>query len=139
MSSKSPIAAGTKTKDSAAITGYRKMFMGSTNVANPTIDSDFIRGLGTGEKAAKATREITAAAGDTMIVWAFPTSLTSNTPTFNYDFMSTWYSLDGVQKYSTTLSVEGAEGFDGVPYTVYTYSPSAGSFEASTKTQIIIG
>ena len=137
-STKDPISAGTKSITTTAISGYRKMFMGSTSVANPTIDSAFIRSLSKSEKAARAKREITAAAGDTMIVWAFPTSLTTKTPTFNYDFMSTWYTLDGVEKYSTTLDVEGANGFDTVPYTVYTYSPSSGAFEASTKTQIII-
>lgn len=123
-----------------SVSGYRKMFMGTTTTASPTINSDFIRSLNkVSARAAKSTQTITANAGDTMIIWAFPTSLTTATPTFNYKFFGEWKALSGVNKYSTTLEVQGANKYTAVPYTVYTYQPESGSFDATTETQIIIG
>lgn len=136
------IAAGTalsSTDKTATMTGYRKMFMGTTNEANPTVDSAFIRGLNTvSEKAAKATKDVNAVAGNTAIYWAWPTSLTTATPTFQYFFMGAWQSLDGPAKVADDIMVEGANGYSSVKYTVYKYSPNSGVFEGDMQTRIKI-
>lgn len=120
-------------------TGYRKMFMGTTKVANPTVDSDFIRGLtAVSEKAAKGSKDVDAAAGDTAIYWAWPTSLTSAAPTFQYFFMGAWQSLAGPVKVADDIMVKGANDYDAVKYTVYKYSPNSGSFDGAMETRIKI-
>lgn len=120
-------------------TGYRKMFMGTTKVANPTVDSAFIRGLAVvSEKAAKGTKDVDAAAGDTAIYWAWPTSLTTAAPTFQYYFMGAWQSLAGPVKVADDIMVEGANGYEAVKYTVYKYSPNSGSFDGAMETRIKI-
>ena len=124
---------------SISYTGYRKMFMGKTNAANPTVDSAFIRGLtAISEKAAKATKEVSAAAGDTAIYYAYPTSLTSAAPTFEYFIANEWKPLAGPVLVANNISVEGANGYDGVNYTVYKYAPISGVFEGAMKTRIKI-
>ena len=120
-------------------TGYTKMFMGTTKVANPTIDSDFIRGLtAVSEKAAKGSKDVDAAAGDTAIYWAWPTSLTIAAPTFQYFFMGAWQSLGGPVKVADDIMVKGANNYDAVKYTVYKYSPNSGSFDGAMETRIKI-
>ena len=120
-------------------TGYRKMFMGTTKVANPTVDSDFIRGLtAVSEKAAKGSKDVDAAAGDTAIYWAWPTSLTTAAPTFQYFFMGAWQSLGGPVKVADDIMVKGANNYDAVKYTVYKYSPNSGSFDGAMETRIKI-
>ena len=135
------ITAGTalsNTKKTVTYTGYRKMFMGTTTNKNPTIDSAFIRGLSAvSEKAAKTTKDIDAAANDAAIYWAWPASLTSAAPTFQYYFMGAWQSLDGPVKLAD-VDVEGCNGYDSVKYTVYKYSPNAGYFEGAMETRIKI-
>lgn len=120
-------------------TGYRKMFMGTTTSANPTVDSDFIRGLSAvSEKAAKTSKEVNAAAGDTAIYWAWPTSLTTATPTFEYFFMGAWQSLAGPVKVADNIAVKGANDYAAVNYTVYKYSPNSGLFDGAMQTKITI-
>ena len=124
---------------SISYTGYRKMFMGKTTVANPTINSAFIRGLtAISEQAAKSTKEVSADAGDTAIYYAYPTSLTSTAPTFEYFIANEWKPLSGPVLVANNISVEGANGATGVNYTVYKYSPNSGVFEGAMKTRITI-
>lgn len=119
--------------------GYRKMFMGVTNVANPTVDSAFIRNLSTvSTEAAKTTKEVSAAAGDTAIYYAYPTSLTTNAPTFEYFIANEWKPLSGPVLVANNISVEGANSSSGVNYTVYKYAPNSGVFEGAMKTRITI-
>lgn len=129
------------TKKTVTYSGYRKMFMGVTSTADPEVDSTFIRDSLTktiNEKAAKGTKKVTANAGNTAIYWAYPTSLTSNTPTFQYYFMGAWQSLPGVTLVGKNIAVKGANGAAAVDYTVYKYSPNSGLFDGSMETQIII-
>jgi hypothetical protein len=120
-------------------TGYRKMFMGTSKVAAPTIDSDFIRSLSTvSAKAEKTSKEVNASAGDKAIYWAWPTSLTTAEPTFQYYFMGAWQSLAGPVKVADNIAVEGANGYNAVNYTVYKYSPKSGEFDGAMQTKIKI-
>lgn len=128
-------------------TGYRKMFMGRTTAANPTVNSAFIRGATTdngtltltvNEKAAKTTKEVTANANDTALYYAYPTALTSAAPTFEYFIANEWKPLSGPVLVGTDIDVEGANGYAAKPYTVYKYSPNSGIFEGQMKTRIKI-
>lgn len=60
VSTKTPIAAGTKSKTSAAITGFRKFFYGAVNKDISELTSTDIRGLTDGGKYAAQTIEIKA-------------------------------------------------------------------------------
>lgn len=120
-------------------TGYRKMFMGTTTNKTPTIDSDFIRGLSTvSAKAAKGEKEVNAAAGDAAIYWAWPKSLSTATPTFQYFFMGAWQSLAGPVKVADNIAVKGANDYEAVDYVVYKYSPNSGEFDGAMQTKIKI-
>lgn len=137
------ITAGTAladTKKTVTYTGYRKMFMGSVKGGDSTIDSTFVRTKLTAvsEKAAKTTKEVSAAANDTAIYYAYPTSLTSSAPTFEYFIANEWKPLSGAVLVGNDISVEGAGGYTGVNYTVYKYSPNSGVFEGAMKTRIKI-
>lgn len=128
-----------QTKRTVTYSGYRKMFMGTTTAASPEVNSTFVRGLTkVSEKAAKTQKDITASAGDTAIYWAWPTSLTSAAPTFQYYFMGAWQDLAGPVLVGKDIQVNGANGYAAVPYTVYKYSPNSGVFEGSMQTRIKI-
>jgi hypothetical protein len=122
---------------SKTFTGYRKMFMGAT-ASTATLSSSLIRSL-SGEKAAKTSKVVTASADakHTKIIWAIPTSLTTNTPTFKYWFNNEWHTLSGVSS-ATTVKVQGANGEAGENYNIYVYQPAGGIFEADMTTQITI-
>lgn len=126
---------------SVTYTGQRYMFMGTTKVAEAdiTVNSAFIRGLGKVKTAAaKTTKDITIAANDTLIFWAWPTSLTTAEPTFKYYFMGAWQPLAGPKLVGKDIMVEGANGYEAVPYTVYSYTTNDGYFKSSMDTRITI-
>lgn len=126
-------------KAEVKITGYRKMFMGTTANANPTINSAFVRSLDkVSEKAQKTTKTFTAKAGQIAFYVAIPTSLTTATPTFNYKFFGEWKALSGVVAIDGTVDVEGANGYTAKPYKIYKYVPESGSFDADTEIQVIV-
>jgi hypothetical protein len=133
---------------STKYSGFRKIFMGRTTAANPTIDSAFIRGtkkadntqlvLLINEKAATGTKEVTALANDTALYYAYPTELTSKEPTFEYFIANEWKPLSGPVLVGTEIPVEGANGYTAKNYTVYKYAPNSGIFEGQMKTRIKI-
>lgn len=137
-------------KGEAKISGYRKMFMGTTKVQAPIVDSTFLRGetkegadtaeltLKVNEKAAKATKTFTAVAGEIAFYVAIPTALTTNVPTFNYKFFGEWKTLSGVTALDGTVNVNGANKYTAKPYKVYKYVPESGKFDADTEIQVIV-
>lgn len=130
------ISAGTTAAKTATITTYRKMFAGGVTDADAEITSDVIRGLSTGVKATTSATEFTAAVGDTKLIFAYPSTLSTSEPTFEY-FTLSWGSFTGFTKETTTINVAdvrgGEEGLKA--YTVYTYTPT-GAFEAETKFRV---
>ena len=115
------------------------MFMGATATASPTINSAFIRGLtGVSKKAAKGAQTVAAAANDRAIYYAYPTSLTSAEPTFEYFIANEWKPLSGWTLVGTDIAVEGANSHESVDYTVYKYSPNSGIFDGAMNTKITI-
>lgn len=124
------IAAGTKSKTSGAITGYRSYFYGvlSTSTAEAPLTSAIIREQLTNGGAYNGAKSFTLNGSATAkrIVIAIPSSstrgglgeviLTSamNTPV-----------TDSYIKTEKAVNVEGKDGYAAVPYTVYVYEPAA--------------
>lgn len=134
------IAAGTKEK-TATMTSYRKMFAGGVTNKDAAITSTVIRGLSTGVKASAPTTgdtgiEFKAVTGDTKVILAYPASLTTKTPKFEY-FTLSWGPFTGFEAEETTVKVADKRGGENglKEYTVYTYTPT-GAFEADTKFRV---
>lgn len=130
------ITAGTTTEKSDTIYTYRKMFAGGVTDSAAAITSDVIRGLSTGTKAVTSATEFTAKVGDTKLIFAYPSTLSSATPTFEYFTMS-WEGFAGFTKETATVNVADVRGGENglKAYTVYTYTP-AGAFESDTKFRV---
>jgi len=130
------IAAGTTPEKSGTIYTFRKMFAGGVTDAAAEITSDMIRGLSTGVQATTAATEFAAKVGDTKLIFAYPSTLSTKEPTFEYFTMS-WEGFAGFTKQITTVNVADARGGENglKAYTVYTYTPT-GAFEAGTKFRV---
>ena len=129
------IAAGTKEK-TATMTSYRKMFAGGVADKDAAITSAVIRGLGTGVKATTSATEFVAKVGDTKLIFAYPTSLSTKAPTFEYFTMS-WEGFSGFEAAASTVKVADKRGGENglKEYKVYTYTPT-GAFESETKFRV---
>lgn len=134
------IAAGTKEK-TATMTSYRKMFAGGAVDKDAAITSAVIRGLSTGVKASAPTTavsgiEFKANVGDTKLILAYPKSLTTKTPKFEY-FTLSWGTFTGFEAAAETVQVADKRGGENglKEYVVYTYTPT-GAFEAETKFRV---
>lgn len=126
------IAAGSAEK-TATITSYRKMFAGGTTAAE--IDSALIRSLSANAKASTSSFEFKANVGDTKLVFAYPSSLTTKEPKFEY-FTMAWESVGGFTKLGTVQVADARGGSEGLKdYTVYTYTPAA-AYAAETKYRV---
>ena len=123
------IAAGSKTKVSGAITGYRSFFYGvlDTSSAEAPLTSAIVRGLTNGGAYnASKTFTLNGSATAKRIVIAVPSNstraglkeviLTSamNTPV-----------TDSYVKTTAAVKVEGVNGATAIDYTVWTYEPAA--------------
>lgn len=129
------IAAGTKEKTST-MTSYRKMFAGGVVDKDAAITSAVIRSLGAGVKATTAATEFKALVGDTKLIFAYPKSLTTATPKFEYFTMS-WEGFSGFEAAASTVQVADKRGGENglKEYVVYTYTPT-GAFESETKFRV---
>ena len=126
------IAAGSAEK-TATITTYRKMFAGGTTASD--IDSALIRGLGSNAKSSTSGMEFKANVGDTKVVFAYPSNLTTKTPKFEY-FTMAWESVGGFTKLGTVEVADARGGENGLQdYTVYTYTPAA-HYAGETKYKV---
>lgn len=118
------IKSGSTYKDSDAITSFRKYFYGTTPNVPATIDSAYIRAL-TNSTAAGSTGmtfEITIPDGAMCVVFAYPASLGDATKVENvgglYDDVLSSFTKE-------TVKVEGANGYTGIDYKVYSYKSEA--------------
>ena len=134
------IAAGSKEK-TATMTSYRKMFAGGVTDSSAAITSAVIRGLSTGVKASAPTANTSAigfkaVVGDTKVILAYPKSLTTKTPKFEY-FTLSWGTFTGFEAAAATVQVADKRGGENglKEYVVYTYTPT-GAFEAETKFRV---
>ena len=118
------IQAGSKSKDSAAITGYRSFFYGvvKTNVLNSAI----IRGLTNGGayNSAKTLTVTVDGADGVGIVVAVPAD--SKRTGVKEVLLTTSMNADITADYvvSTPVDVEGANGYTAKSYKIYFYKPA---------------
>lgn len=118
------IKTGSKSKDSAAITGYRSFFYGV--VKTDTLDSSVIRGLTNGG-AYNASKTLTVAvnsADGVGIVVAVPAD--STRAGIKEVLLTTSMNADITADYtvSTPVDVEGANGYTAKSYKIYFYKPA---------------
>lgn len=114
------IIAGTKSKKSPAMTGFRSYFYGCKTTKDDTIDSAFIRGLTNANKAVTATSfNMTIPEGAMRVVIAFPTSAgralskVEDANAFGTDVVDSFVKR--------TVQVEGKNGYSAVSYDVYVF------------------
>ena len=116
------IAAGSCYKDSSKITTFRKYFYGATVDRPAAIDSDYIRTL-TNSSAACAngtTFTISIPEGATTVVIAYPATFRDLTEVIDTGAMND--NIVGLFA-KATKKVEGANGYTGIDYKVYSYTP----------------
>lgn len=129
------IVAGTASA-SAKITTFRNIFCGGTTRPGE-VDSSVIRSLIYKTPSSKTTVEFEAKVGDTKVILAFPASLTSKPPVFEY-FTLAWESFPGFTNLGYIQVADARGGSNGLmKYIVYSYEPSQ-AFEAPTKFRAII-
>lgn len=117
----------------ADITSYRKMFAGGTTATE--ITSQLIRGLGSNAKASTSSFEFSANIGDNKLIFAYPSSLSTAEPKFEY-FTMAWESVGGFEAAGTVQVADARGGDNGLAeYKIYTYTPAA-PYATETKYRV---
>ena len=115
------IAAGTKTKDTAAYTPFRNTFYGAS-ASKPALDSAAIRALGkTGKAYAAGTLTINVPAGTQRVAIACIATAKGVTKVINETAMNADVTGTFVK---STVSVEGANGYAAKDYNVWIFEPA---------------
>lgn len=129
------IAAGTKTKDSAAYTPFRNFFYGAT-AEKPTLDSAFIRGLTKSNKAYSAgVITVNVPAGANRVVIACIAGKTGVTKVIN----ETALNADVTDTFSKkTVAVEGANGYTAKEYNAWVFEPAV-PYENAAVLKVTLG
>lgn len=117
----------------ANITSYRKMFAGGTTATEVT--SQLIRGLGSSAKASTSSFEFRANIGDNKLIFAYPSSLSTVEPKFEY-FTMAWESVGGFEAAGTVQVADARGGDNGLAeYKIYAYTPAA-PYATETKYRV---
>ena len=125
------IAAGTKSKTSGAITGFRNSFYG-TVTAKDTVTSAIVRGLsGKSGKALanSATFNVSIPVGALRVIIAYPATLRDVTSIQDVNGMSAEIKPSFAK---STVQVEGANGATAIDYKVYTLDYANANDAANT-------
>ena len=125
------IQAGTKSKTSSAITGYRNSFYG-TVTAKDTVTSAIVRGLAgkSGRALANgATFNVSIPVGALRVIIAYPATLRDVTSIQDVNGMSAEIKPSFTQQ---TVQVEGANGATAIDYKVYTLDFASANDTANT-------
>ena len=129
------IAAGTKTKETAAYTPFRNVFYGAST-SKPELNSAAIRALTpTGKAYAAGTLTLSVPAGAQRVVIACLASKTGvkkviNQTAMNADVTSTFVK--------SVVPVEGAGGYTAQDYNVWTFEPAI-PYENPATLQVTLG
>lgn len=114
------ILAGTKTKTSSKVTGFRSYFYGTSNTEPSVVDSAFIRGLTNSNKAITSTTfDMTIPQGAKCVYIAFLKSANKSLAkvedqkAFGTDIVGSFVQ--------TSVLVEGVNGYNAAEYEVHTY------------------
>ena len=115
------IAAGSKTKDTAAYTPFRNVFYGAAT-SKPALDSAAIRALGkTGKAYAAGTLTINVPAGTQRVAIACIATAKGVTKVINETAMNADVTSTFVK---STVPVEGANGYAAKDYNVWIFEPA---------------
>ena len=111
------ILAGTATKTSSAVTGYRKSFYG-TLTSKDDLTNTKIRNLKSSTSALKngSTVSVNVPVGAMRVVFAYPASLQDLSSVKDVNGLEAEI-VSGFSK--TTVNVAGADGYDAIKYKVY--------------------
>ena len=134
---KGQIKAGSKSKDSSTITGYRNTFYGSVTDKSGEITSAVIRGLAgkkNGSISAGNTFKAAEAVGAMRVIIALPTPRTCTSIKdengLNAEALSAFTKI--------TVSVEGANGYTAKEYNVY-YKDNAAANNKANNWVVTVG
>ena len=130
------IKAGSASKTSSSLVGVRYMFWGPITDASAELNSANIRALAHKEaSASKTLSTFGPGSGAKKVVVAVPSGKKITkvllTSSMNADITSSF------AKQSSTVSVEGAQGYTGAAYDVYVYQPA--SIDEGERYAITIG
>ncbi|MCF2639376.1 MAG: hypothetical protein SOR11_07320 [Fusobacterium sp.] len=129
------IAAGSKTQQTSAYTGFRKFFYG-TSTDKTAIDSAYIRGLTNSTGAYKAqTLTLTVPAGATRVVVACIGTVKGVTKVINESSMNADITTAFVKQ---TVNVEGANGYTAKEYNAFVFEPAV-AFEQQAILKVTLG
>ena len=129
------IAAGTKTKDSAAYTPFRNFFYGAT-AEKPALDSAYIRGLTKSGKAYTAgVITVNVPAGANRVVIACIAGKTGVKKVINETALNADVTDTFTKK---TVAVEGANGYTAKDYNVWVFEPAV-PYENSAVLKVTLG
>lgn len=129
------IAAGSKTKDTAAYTPYRNYFYG-TSATTPTVDSAYVRTLTKSNKAYVAgTITISVPAGTKRVCVACLADKKGVTKVINETAMNADVTSTFVK---STVNVEGANGYTAKSYNVWVFEPAV-AYENAATLKVTLG
>ena len=126
------IAAGTKEATSAKITGYRNGFYGTAVDKEAAIDSSFVRSLASKSGKTPAAGNVWNLAipvGAMRIAFAYPATIRDVSSVLDVNGLNAEIKSSFTKH---TVSVEGANGYDGIDYKVYVLDRAAAVTEANT-------
>ena len=129
------IAAGSKTKDSAAYTPYRNYFFGAT-AEKPALDSAYIRGLTKSGKAyAPGVITVNVPAGANRVVIACIAGKTGVKKVINETALNADVTDTFIKK---TVAVEGANGYTAKDYNAWVFEPAV-PYENAAVLKVTLG
>lgn len=129
------IAAGSKTKDSAAYTPFRNYFFGAT-AEKPALDSAYIRGLTKSGKAyAPGVITVNVPAGANRVVIACIAGKTGVKKVINETALNADVTDTFAKK---TVAVEGANGYTAKDYNVWVFEPAV-PYENAAVLKVTLG
>ena len=129
------IAAGSKTKDSAAYTPFRNYFFGAT-AEKPALDSAYIRGLTKSGKAyAPGAITVNVPAGANRVVIACIAGKTGVKKVINESALNADVTDTFTKK---TVAVEGANGYTAKNYNVWVFEPAV-PYENAAVLKVTLG
>lgn len=129
------IAAGSKTKDSAAYTPFRNYFFGAT-AEKPALDSAYIRGLTKSGKAyAPGVITVNVPAGANRVVIACIAGKTGVKKVINETALNADVTDTFAKK---TVAVEGANGYTAKDYNAWVFEPAV-PYENAAVLKVTLG
>lgn len=129
------IAAGSKTKDSAAYTPFRNYFFGAT-AEKPALDSAYIRGLTKSGKAyAPGVITVNVPAGANRVVIACIAGKTGVKKVINETALNADVTDTFTKK---TVAVEGTNGYTAKDYNVWVFEPAV-PYENAAVLKVTLG